>query len=133
MYSTRLTGQVMKNYTTSIIFAGLLTVASSSFADPSESYLAQVGEKTLNGFTNVTTAVLEIPKNIINVSNRSNVVYGVLGGVTQGVLNTLGRLTTGVIDIVTAPIPTQPIAEPAYIWDDFDEDTRYGAAFRLKK
>jgi len=123
----------MKNYTASIILAGLLTLASNSFAEPLESYPAQVGEKTLNGLANVTTAALEIPKNIINATNRSNIVYGVLGGVTQGVLNTVGRLTTGIVDIVTAPIPTHPIAEPAYIWDDFDQDTRYDAVFRLKK
>jgi putative exosortase-associated protein (TIGR04073 family) len=95
------------------------------------SYASKIGYKALNGVANLATAVLEIPKSIINTTNESNIVYGVVGGVLKGVINTAGRVATGVTDIVTFPIPTKPIAQPAYIWGDFDVDTSYDDVFRL--
>ncbi len=94
-------------------------------------YASQVGHKALNGFANITTAVLEIPKNIINTTNDSNIVWGFVGGLAKGVINTGGRIGVGVTDLVTAPLPTKPIASPKYIWEDFDQDTQYGSVFRL--
>ena len=96
------------------------------------SYGAHVGYKALNGLANLTTAVLEIPKSIINTTNDSNLVYGITGGLLKGVLHTAGRVATGVTDIVTVSIPTKPIAQPVYIWDDFDVDTSYDDVFRLR-
>jgi putative exosortase-associated protein (TIGR04073 family) len=98
---------------------------------PAQSYGDKVGEKALSGFTNINTAFLEIPKNIINTTNESNVAFGVIGGGVKGILNTVGRLLSGVADLVTAPLPTHPIAQPDQIWQDFDVDTTYGKAFRL--
>jgi len=103
-------------------------------ADQPKSYGAVVGHKLVNGMTNMVTAVLEIPKNIINTTNqnKSNIAYGIVGGMLKGVLNTSGRLISGATDFVTAPIPTQQFVQPAYIWDDFDADTTYGKVFRLE-
>ncbi|MGR9046156.1 MAG: exosortase system-associated protein, TIGR04073 family [Gammaproteobacteria bacterium] len=120
-----------------LLFAGLLTVSplalsQDSFA-PGGSYGAKVGHKALNAFTNITTSVLELPKNIINVSNQSNIFYGVTGGLFKGIVNMAGRIGVGVADLVTFPLPTQPIAQPVYIWNDFDMDTSYGEAFRLDR
>ncbi len=95
------------------------------------SYGAKVGNKALNGFANLTTCALEIPKNIINTTNKSNIVYGVVGGLFKGLVHTAGRIGVGVADLVTIPLPTKPIAQPEYIWDDFDVDTSYGPVFRL--
>jgi putative exosortase-associated protein (TIGR04073 family) len=94
-------------------------------------YHEKVREKYFSGFLNMTTAVLEIPKNIINTTNDSNVAFGVIGGMVKGILNTAGRVVTGATDFVTAPIPTKPIALPVHVWDDFDSDTTYGEVFRL--
>jgi putative exosortase-associated protein (TIGR04073 family) len=118
-----------------LLFAGLLTVSplalsQDSFA-PGGSYGAKIGHKALNAFVNLTTSPLEIPKNIINVSNQSNILYGITGGLFKGVLNMIGRTGVGVADLVTIPLPTQPIAQPVYVWNDFDVDTSYGEAFRL--
>ncbi len=96
-----------------------------------QSYGDKVGEKALSGFTNINTALLEIPKNIINTTNESNVAFGFVGGLTKGLLNTMGRVMAGVADLVTAPIITKPIVRPDRIWDDFDTDTTYGQVFRL--
>ncbi|MGZ8158815.1 MAG: exosortase system-associated protein, TIGR04073 family [Methylobacter sp.] len=101
---------------------------NQSFGD---SYGSKVGNKALNAFANLTTSVLEIPKNIINTSNKSNVFYGIVGGVFKGVVNMAGRIGVGIADLVTIPLPTKPIAQPIYIWDNFDVDTSYGPVFRL--
>lgn len=95
------------------------------------SYGSKVGRKALSAFANLTTSVLEIPKNIINTSNKSNIFYGLVGGGVKGLLNMVGRIGVGVADLLTVPLPTQPIAYPVYIWDDFDQDTSYGPVFRL--
>ena len=101
----------------SLLLASLLMAVSSiSFADEQQSYGSQTGNKALNGFTNMTTAILEIPKNIINTTNDSNVAYGFVGGLAKGILNTVGRMMAGLTDFVTAPIPTKPIVQPIYIW-----------------
>ncbi|WP_262965725.1 exosortase system-associated protein, TIGR04073 family [Methylobacter psychrophilus] len=95
------------------------------------SYGEKIGNKALNAFANLATSPLEIPKDIINTINQSNFFYGVFGGFTKGLVNTLGRAGCGIADLITLPIPTQPIAHPVYIWDDFDMDTTYGEVLRL--
>jgi putative exosortase-associated protein (TIGR04073 family) len=96
-----------------------------------QSYGDKVAEKAWSGFVNMNSAPLEIPKNIINVTNESNVAFGFIGGTTKGILNTVGRFMSGLADVVTAPIITQPIVQPERIWHDFDAETTYGPVFRL--
>ncbi len=95
------------------------------------SYGEIVGHKALNAFGNLGGSVLELPKNVINTSNQSNVFYGFTGGLFKGIVNMAGRIGVGVADLVTIPLPTKPIAYPLYVWDDFDIDTTYGEAYRL--
>lgn len=115
-----------------LLFSAMLIIASSlAVADEEQSYSAKVGDKALHGFANLTTSVLELPKNIINTSNQSNVAYGFIGGTAKGILNTVGRMMVGLTDVVTAPLPTKPYIYPYYVWDDFDADTTYGEVFRL--
>ncbi len=129
----------MKKHSAPLLTALLLSTAlaaSPVFADEDQEkvhypYGEKVGSKAVNGVTNVATAVLEIPKNIINTTNDSNVIFGVTGGFVKGIMHMTARMVTGVADIVTAPIPTHPISDPAYIWDDFDTDTSYNDVFRL--
>ena len=124
----------MKKHALKLLLTTLLIVTSSiSFADEPEGYGSKVGDKALNGFANMTTSVLEIPKNIINTSNESNVIWGFIGGLTKGIINTVGRMMTGLTDFVTAPLPTKTFIHPKYVWDDFDEDTTYGEVFRLQE
>jgi len=124
----------MKKITFPILLLSLLLASTSSFAEQEpQSYGSQVGDKALNGFTNMTTAVLEIPKNIINTTNDSNIILGSVGGLAKGIVHTVGRMMTGLTDLVTAPLLTKPIVQPEYIWDDFDLDTTYGDNFRLKE
>ncbi len=112
---------------------GNTTIAPSirSYGAQHRSYGSKVGFKALNAFANLTTAPLEIPKNIINTTNNSNIIYGAVGGLFKGMIHTAGRIGVGIADLLTIPLPTQPIAYPLYIWDDFDVDTAYGPVFRL--
>lgn len=107
------------------------TPVSQTYESQHRSYGSKVGHKALSAFANLTTSWLELPKNMINTSNDSNVFYGIVGGVFKGVLNMAGRIAVGIGDLITIPLPTQPIAYPVYIWDDFDVDTTFGPAFRL--
>ena len=118
-----------------ILFVSCLLLASSTIiADEQEqSYVSKVEKKALNGVTNIFTAFLEIPKSIINTTNESNLVYGLVGGSLKGAVNTIGRFITGVNDLATAPLPTKQVVSPAYIWDDFDVNTTYGDIFRLDR
>ncbi len=97
------------------------------------SYGRKIGKKALSGWTNLSLGILEIPKNIINTTNKSNIFYGIVGGLFKGLVNTAGRMGVGVADLITFPLPTKPIASPLFIWDDFDVDTTYGPVFRLYK
>jgi putative exosortase-associated protein (TIGR04073 family) len=98
-----------------------------------KSYSEKVGDKAKSGITNIATSWLEVPKSIINDTNAkdSNIVYGLVGGGLEGMLNMLGRATVGVADLVTAPLATKPIVRPQYIWEDFDQTNIYGDVFRL--
>ncbi|WP_445371066.1 exosortase system-associated protein, TIGR04073 family [Methylomonas sp. HW2-6] len=115
--------------------AVLLLSATACFsltvqADESESYGQTVGRKLSTGLANIAASSLEIPKNIIIINNQSNVIYGFVGGTLKGLLNMGGRIGVGVLDLVSAPVPTQPIVYPLYVWDNFDAETTYGKAFR---
>lgn len=94
-------------------------------------YGGKVGRKASSALANLTTSWLEVPKNMINTTNQSNVFYGIVGGLFKGLVNMAGRLGVGVADLITIPLPTKPIAYPVYIWEDFDVDTTYGDVFRL--
>ncbi len=123
----------MTKHTRYLVLSLLITFSASGFASDQQSYGSKVGHKALNGFANITTAILEIPKNIINTTNDSNIFFGAFGGTGKGLVNTAGRIGLGVTDLITAPIPTKPVVYPAYVWDDFDDDTTYGEVFRLQR
>lgn len=106
----------------------LLMTCSMAQAEPAESYGQTVGRKLLNGLGNITTGIAEVPKNVIIVSNESNFAYGFVGGTFKGLIVTAGRMGVGLLDLITAPIPTYPIVYPAYVWDDFYADTTFGPA-----
>jgi putative exosortase-associated protein (TIGR04073 family) len=96
-----------------------------------QTYAARMGWKALDGYANINTAILEVPKSIIQTTNESNIVFGLVGGTAKGILNTLGRVATGVTDLVTFPIATKKIISPGHVWEDFDAETTYGQTFRL--
>ncbi|WP_150046199.1 MULTISPECIES: exosortase system-associated protein, TIGR04073 family [Methylomonas] len=97
--------------------------------DSTVSYGEIFGHKILSGLANMTTGMAEIPKNIIIINNQSNFAYGFVGGTLKGMLHMGGRMGVGMLDLFTAPIPSEPIVDPIYVWDDFYKETTYGPAF----
>jgi putative exosortase-associated protein (TIGR04073 family) len=111
-----------------LLLVGFLAAMSPAQAEPTETYGQTVGRKLLSGLGNITTAVAEIPKNIIIVNNESNIIWGLAGGSFKGLLQMIGRVGVGAADLLTAPIPTAQIVDPAFVWDDFYAETSYGPA-----
>lgn len=110
-----------------LLLAGLCAASVPAQAD-SESYGDIVGRKLASGLGNIVTAVVEVPKNIIIVHNESNFAYGLVGGTFKGIMLTAGRIGVGALDLVTAPIPTYPVVDPGFVWEDFYTETTFGPA-----
>lgn len=96
-----------------------------------ESYDVKARRKLGIGLGNIVSSWLEIPKTMINTYNQTNFWFGISGGLLKGLVNTGGRVLTGTLDVLTFYVPTQPVPQPALVWEDFDAGTHYGQAFRL--
>lgn len=120
----------MRNYLKIAILLGILSAAIEAAAGE-ESYDIKIRRKLGIGLGNVVTGWLEIPKTMIDTYNRTNFWFALSGGVIKGLVNTGGRVLSGTLDVLTFYVPTQPVPQPALVWQDFDADTRYGEAFRL--
>jgi putative exosortase-associated protein (TIGR04073 family) len=120
----------MKKPMTSLFIAFVLFFFLPNMATAS-TYPIKVGEKLGNGVANVVTGFVEIPKTMMVTGNRSGATYGMTAGFFIGIVHTLGRTMSGALDIATFFVPTTPIVNPAYIWDDFNRETTY-TAWRMR-
>jgi putative exosortase-associated protein (TIGR04073 family) len=126
--------KLKSHYLASILLVGFFSVVHPVKAEPTkqsarvETYGETFGRKFFGGLGNIFTSVAEVPKNIIIVNNQSNFVWGLAGGSFKGAVNVIGRAGVGVFDLLTSPIPTDPIVNPLYVWDDFYAETTYGPA-----
>ena len=111
------------------IYGGPTPVMGLKYSPPpalnSESYGQTISRKLGVGFSNMTLGWLEIPKNVINTMNDSNFALGILGGTAKGILHMGGRVMTGIVDVMSFPVPTQPLTTPQFVWDNFTVETRY--------
>lgn len=118
-----------KKILTACVLSGALLTAGSVFAHGGEQehpgYFAGFGSRVSHGLANITTGVVELPKNVINVSHNSNIFVGTTWGLLRGVFETVGRTVVGAGELITSPIPVKPFITPNYVWDRFSEDTRY--------
>lgn len=105
----------------------------ASESQKAETYQSVISAKLGSGFSNLVLSPLEIPKNIINTTNETNLALGVTGGVAKGLLHMAGRFMAGVVDTLTFPIPSQPLTTPPYPWQDFKIETRYNPLFKMKQ
>lgn len=88
-------------------------------------YLSGLTCKFSQGLLNTATGFIELPKNIINISQDENIFVGLTWGVVRGALHTVSRTVVGAAELITSPIPTDNYISPPYVWDRFSEDTRY--------
>jgi putative exosortase-associated protein (TIGR04073 family) len=120
-----------KMMNTFALSALLLITAPAVSAD--ETYGDTIRTKLASGLSNLFLGILEIPKNVIKTANETNLLFGMTGGMIKGTAHMLGRTLSGVVDTFTFPVPTQPIANPAYVWEDWYVDTLYGPYFPIDK
>jgi putative exosortase-associated protein (TIGR04073 family) len=107
---------------TACILAGAFSMAPSAHA---ESYMTGFSNKVSQGFANMAFGFIEIPKNVVNISNEDNIFVGISWGLLRGVAHGVGRTLVGAAEFITSPVPTGEFVAPAYVWDRFSEDSRY--------
>ena len=91
-----------------------------------EIYFSRAGMKILSGVANVATGWMELPKNISIWTQRdSNPLIGIMEGTLWGIYHTVGRTGNGAVDFITFWLPTYPIPNPVFVWDDFSKESDY--------
>ena len=116
-----------------VFFSSQAGAADSSHPSHHSSYPEQIGNKLAHGVANTVTGIVEVPKNMYIESNRKGPAYGIPVGLFTGIVQGIGRTLTGVVDLVTFPIPTKPIIYPDFIWKDFDKETHYHPDWKLQQ
>ncbi len=115
------------------LFIGCVMISTTAIADTTTSYKegygTHPGKKLGTGVSNLATGWVEVPKNTLNVTNHPDtkyVLFGIVGGTIKGILHMAGRTLTGVVDVLTFPLPTKPTVNSGLVWEKFGEDTTYG-------
>ncbi|MDD5035309.1 MAG: exosortase system-associated protein, TIGR04073 family [Methylococcaceae bacterium] len=103
----------------------LLAFSSQSWGAENESWGSRFVSKASHGLANLAGGVVEIPKNITNITSDSNIFAGMTIGLVRGVVHTVSRTVVGAAEFLTSPIPTENFVVPGYVWERFSEDTRY--------
>lgn len=116
------------------MFAIALSMLLISISQPvlADSYPANALGKLTNGITNVAFGVIEIPKTIFITSQSQGPAYGSTAGILMGMMQMVSRTLNGVFDVATFIVPTKPLVTPAYIWNDFCQETAYSSDLQLR-
>jgi len=109
------------------VFFAMLLMGVVPMAIADDGYGSQVASKFGRGLANAATGWIELPKNVVNTSNQSNVAVGITWGVVKGVLYTVGRTVIGAAELATFFIPNDVFMHPDYVWNNFDQDTTFGS------
>lgn len=104
------------------LLTGSLFLTPSANADD---YLSGVSNKLSQGIANMASGFLELPKNVINITDEDNILMGMTWGVLRGSIEGVSRTLVGSIEFISSPIPSGEFASPAYGWERFSEDSRY--------
>lgn len=111
-----------------VFLVAALAVNAYAPASHAEGYIDGVSHKLARGFSNLFTGLGEVPKNMVNASNKTNPVVGSTGGLMMGTIDTLGRTASGIVDVLSSPIPSKSLVQPEFVWNDFNKNTSYGYA-----
>ncbi|ARO88297.1 exosortase system-associated protein, TIGR04073 family [Nitrosospira lacus] len=117
------------------MFKSLLVLSAlffSPYAAMADSYPEKAGGKLENGIANAVGGFLEIPKTVMTTTRSEGPAYGMTVGLMAGFLHTLGRTIYGVVDMATFLIPTKPLVDPDYIWNDPDRITTYKSKVEMR-
>lgn len=121
----------MRQLSKAVLISATLFVFSAYDATAS-SYPARMGGKLGNGIANVATGFVEIPKSIRVANRAEGPAYAATAGFMTGMVHMLGRTLCGAYDLATFMIPTKPIVDPDYVWQNFDKETTYRSTWQLR-
>lgn len=121
----------MKRLQSLLLAGALLAAASANAAEPTESYLSRASGKFGNGIINVATGVGELPKGIYVESNAHGMAAGIPMGFFKGLFHMLSRTGMGTVEMLTFFIPTKPMVNPPFVWENFDRDTTYNTNWEM--
>jgi putative exosortase-associated protein (TIGR04073 family) len=120
-------GRVVRIMQTKLILTSVFIVllilgfAGAAFADETAKTYTY-GDKLYRGALNIATSPMEIPNAIHGTTHDKSLLEGWTLGLFKGVKETIFRLGTGAIDVVTFPFayPDKgyaPLMKPEYAWD----------------
>lgn len=110
------------NFLIACVLSGAVLTTPTAHA---ESYLTGFVNKFSQGLANMATGFIEIPKNIINITEERNIFVGMTWGLFRGTIHGVSRTLVGGVEFISSPVPSSEFASPAYVWDRFSEDSRY--------
>jgi putative exosortase-associated protein (TIGR04073 family) len=109
-----------RHFATFAVLVGILSIPALSQASE---YTA--ARKAGRGLAAMTTGFLEIPGNMVVLSREQGPAMGVPLGFALGLGKLVVRELVGVYEFISAPFEApagfQPIIEPEFPWDYFDE------------
>lgn len=95
------------------------------------SYASRLGSKIGYGIMNSVTGIAEIPKTVMATSKTDGIGYAATGGVVTGLFHMVGRTLSGASDLATFFIPTKPIVQPSFVWENWKQETSYRKTWEL--
>lgn len=120
----------MSSYRLVFALSAIVLFSPNSQAEDSGiSYPAKIGGKFGIGLINTVTGIVEIPKTMMAVSENEGIGMGMSMGFVKGMTNLVGRTLTGIVDVVSFPIPTKPMVSPAVVFQDFGQETTYASGW----
>jgi putative exosortase-associated protein (TIGR04073 family) len=98
-----------------------IAVLTMAMSTPAQAY--DMGDKALRGISGMVFFFLELPGNMVEVSNKEGVGMGLTKGFAQGFVKMPFRGMVGVYEFFTFPFDIQPgyepVMEPEYPWGYF--------------
>lgn len=86
--------------------------------------------KLFRGMVNAVTGWMEIPKQMIQTSEKEGLGVGLSWGFIKGIGWAVGRSVAGSYEIVTFPLPVpenyRPVMQPEYVLSDLPENPQPG-------
>jgi len=105
-----------------LLVPGTILILLLSSAAPADAQTAT--RKFLRGLAGMTTAVLEVPGNMVEQSDKRGPAEGIPLGFALGCGMIVPRVLVGVYEFVSAPFPFpknyEPILQPEFPWGYFE-------------
>ena len=107
----------MKVFTGAVLVAAIMSLSAAAYAESGSPI-----RKLARGVANMATGILEVPINIVDVTEEEGYVAGLTYGIIKGVAMAVLRLGVGVYETATFPIPLplryEKILEPEFLMSD---------------